>query len=639
MKKMKFSLGEGGIKGFFARHVEKIVFGLAVLVVLWVALPDSKRKPIDDSQLGPDAIKQTASSAGTRLQTDTAWPLIKGERFKEPDNYLARAERSLIRVESNDYPADTPLNKPLFPLDVKRKDPDIYPIEKIEVAVSYGPVTSVEEGGRPMIRREPVAADGRPLPAAVAQRLSKFGAPAAASGKAEGKYIVSILGQVPLKRQIAEYKARFKDAANYNEARDLPNYGAGQETDFGKYYYSVERAEIAPDGSEGQWKKIGDSFKARKLEATWPSVVELADARYVDPVWTMRLPPLMMRDLRPLALHSTVPSAAQSAEEAAEPEDEGEKDPMDDLDGPVLGEEEEDPEVAVAPRPMPRAPMPRPRRGGNEGYAPPTVGIEDVEYKLFRYIDMDVQPGKAYVYRIQLFIEDPNDPAPPTPKPPLSALDKTVIERLARKPKKSEWWRLSPYSEVSQVVRVPATNQVLAGNVMPKGSPDPDNKVGARLGETMVNVMALVWDEKKAMDVPGTVLAGRGSVLNFKSTVEAIDVANSVLKKLPDYEFQTNNIVLDLRGGETFNRKSDLSSPGEMLLVDDEGNLLVRRELEDQAAFAENTFPAEAKAAEGPIEPETEKKPPRTRPRPSSGEEAGGLLDTTPTRPSRNRDR
>jgi hypothetical protein len=186
---------------------------------------------------------------------------------------------------------------------------------------------------------------------------------------------------------------------------------------------------------------------------------------------------------------------------------------------------------------------------------------------------------------------------------------------------------LSPYSEVSQVVRVPATNQVLAGSVLPKGAPNPDDKL-LRLPETMVNVMALVWDEKQAMDVPGTVLAGRGSVLNFKSTVEAIDVANSVLKKLPDYEFQTDNIVLDLRGGETFNRKSDLATPGEILLVDAEGNLVVRRELEDQTAFGENTFEPEAKAAEGPLAPEPEKRPGTRNPRrPPSGERGGGLLE------------
>ena len=36
--------------------------------------------------------------------------------------------------------ADVPLNKPLFPSAKKRTDPDLYPLENLEMAVAYGPV-------------------------------------------------------------------------------------------------------------------------------------------------------------------------------------------------------------------------------------------------------------------------------------------------------------------------------------------------------------------------------------------------------------------------------------------------------------------------------------------------------------------
>jgi hypothetical protein len=646
--KMKFSLGEGGIKGFFARHIEKIIFGLAVLVVIWVALPDSKRKPIDENVLGPEAIKRTASSASQRLASETAWPLIKSERFKAPDDYLARAERSLIRIERDGYPAEIPLNKPLFPRDPIRVDPRIYPPQEPEVAVSYGPVTLAADtkNVRPTIRRGEVATeDGRPLPPEVQQRLAKFGAPVGGA-KAEGKYIVAVKFLVPIKQQIAEFRSAFKDAADYNEARDFPNYGAGRETEYGKYYYRVERAEIAPDGTEGKWAMVGDSYRARKAEATWPQVTELADSKYVDPVWTMSLPPLVMRDLRPLALHSKVPSAAQAAEDEAEPEEGETEDPMEDLDGPVIGGGDDDPRTGpVPPRGTPRPPITRPRgpRSGEGGFAM-GGGVDmndDVDYKLFRFFDMDVQPGKSYVYRVKLYIEDPNDPSPSHQKPPSRVLDKSVLERLARKTDKNVWWRESDYSEVTPVVRVPATKQVLAGSVLPEGTivkADANDRVGTRISEAMVNVMALVWDERKAMDVPGTTLAGRGSVLNFTSDVEAIDVAAGVLKKLDKYQFETDSIVLDLRGGESFGRRSDkneLSSPGEMLLIDAKGNLVVRKELEDATAYAENTFPEEPKTTttEGPLVEEDKKKPRTGRPR--SGEGEVNLLEGSSSPPRR----
>ena len=670
--KMKLNLGEGGIKGFLARHVEKIVFGLAVLVVLWVALPDSQRKPIEEN-LRPTAIISTATSATNRLARTDVWDgVIKPERFKQPDNYRLRAEGSLTPIDHKNYPAEIPLHKPAFPMDLRRTDPKIYTIEKIEVAVSYGPVTTAEDpraDGRAAIRRpteKPVEVDGRPLPPSVMERLQKYGAPAgmgsgdgfargggraAATGgtKVEGKYIVSILGQVPVKRQIGEYKAVLEDAADYIESRDVPNYGAGRETEYGKYYYQVERAEVAPDGTEGAWKVIGNSTRARKTETGWPAVSELADARFVDPVWTMALPPLMMRDLRPLALHSEVPSQAQAAEAAAEPEAEPEKDPMDDLDGPLAGPRAgpADPLAGLAgdPRPAPVAPFGRMPRGGGEGMGfggHDMLGGENVAFKLFRYFDMDVQPGKTYVYRVKLYMEDPNDPAPPATKPQPRVLDKSVIERLARKTDKSVWWRESDYSQVSAVVRVPATKQVLAGSVLPPGTlvkEDPEKPIGTRIQETMANVMALVWDEKEAKDVPGTKLAGRGDVLNFKSDVEAIDVSASMLVKLPAYAFETNNVVLDVRGGEPLGRKSDLTAPGEILLIDGSGNLIVRQELADQPAFAENTFPAAPKSVDAdlPLDGEPEKRPgtrPRP-PRPGSGE-GGGLLDGPP-RPRRER--
>jgi hypothetical protein len=139
--------------------------------------------------------------------------------------------------------------------------------------------------------------------------------------------------------------------------------------------------------------------------------------------------------------------------------------------------------------------------------------------------------------------------------------------------------------------------------------------------------------------VPGTKLAGRGDVLNFKEDVEAIDVAASALVKLEGYRFETNSVVLDLRGGESLGRKSDLTTPGAILLVDGSGNLVVRRELEDQPAYAENNFPPAPKAldADHPPDEEPEKRP-GSRPRPprTRGGDAGGLLDGPP-RPRRER--
>ena len=59
-------------------HCEKIVFGLAVLLVIWVALPDSERSPIDETQQGPPALSDKAQRKDLsfrRKQDDARYPI------------------------------------------------------------------------------------------------------------------------------------------------------------------------------------------------------------------------------------------------------------------------------------------------------------------------------------------------------------------------------------------------------------------------------------------------------------------------------------------------------------------------------------------------------------------------------------
>lgn len=610
---MKLNFGEGGFVGFLSQHCEKFVFGAAVLLVVWIALPDSERTPIDEDQ-GPSSLVQKVTRANERLDTES-WPTIREERVPTEDRYTEAVRDDLLSVSPSGYPADVPLDKPLFPPQIKRDDPKLYPVEELEVAVVYGPLVLEKAGAAPVRRgREEEAPPGtRSLPFQTREQIERaYGIVPPGGREAVGATIVAIKGLVPIRKQQYEYDSRFKEAADYHPSRDVPNYGAGEETSrFGtRYYYAVERAEVGSDGNPGTFKTVGNSYIQVTKEKEWTDnpVREVADERYVDHRFAMDIPPLMLRDLEPIALHSDIPSASEAIveeepmEEPAEDAAEQDETPMD-IFGPALGDDE-----PSEPPPSERRPTSTPKT---------TEETREVDYRLFRFFDMDVEPGKAYVYRVKLYLEDPNDPSPSHPKPPLRVMEKSVVQRISRKPKASVWWRETPYSETSAVVRTPSANQdrVLVGDVDPgKVTTPTGEKFRIRQREESAKVMTLVWDQSRALDVPGKRDVHRGAVLNFDATVEAIDAGDGVLRELTGYPFRTDDLVLDIRGGEELGRNSELTAPGEVLLIDREGRLFVQRQLEDRTMFRIHDFRAAETEEPGGR---------RLRPRPGGG----GLLN------------
>lgn len=644
--KMKMNLGEGGIKGFLARHCEKIVFGVAALLAVWMMLPSSKYTPLDESKSGPEALQTKATNATAKLSSDS-WPTIREKRFDQPDNFIERGERGTVRVEPDAYAAPVPLAKPLFPLDKKREDPQLYPPEKLEVAVDYGALAIVDSdaevgGGRRLL--DAGGGDGgRPVPPKIQQELKDAGALVSISGaKPKPTYIVKLTAEIPVRKQRLEYERLFRDAADYEPQRDTPHYGAGHHDEFGMYYFVVARAEVGPDGQPGPFNYVRDSTHAMAEQATWANVPngEIVDPNYTNPNFTSKLPPLMLRDLRKLATHSEIPLAGATADES-ETEEEGDTttDETDTGVGPRVGPGA-GPGPGAAPTPSPRTTRPAPRTGRGEfGDEGGSRRAEEAKVWLFRYYDTNVQPGKSYVYKIKLFLEDPNNPRTVNPnaavgrgprggaaegavhkKPPTAALDKSVIERLRKiKDPVATWWLDTGDSEVSPIVHIPSTDRVLAGSI-DNGDVVQfrDKEFEVRRTEKMAKMMALVWAKDKGLDVPGIVNAARGAVLNFKADAEAIDPFQSSLVTLPEHVFNTNSIVLDIHGGQPFARKDPLAVPGEVLLMDEHGNLIVHNELEDQEAFQSHDFPAPA-AVEEPAEGEA----PAARPRPPAGE--GGI--------------
>ncbi len=107
--------------------------------------------------------------------------------------------------------------------------------------------------------------------------------------------------------------------------------------------------------------------------------------------------------------------------------------------------------------------------------------------------------------------------------------------------------------------------------------------------EAYANLVPVVWNNELAIDVSTETRGYRGSVLNFsKKQFDVLDPVSLVIKLLKSYDFKSQYMVADMRGGEDLpgDRKELVTSAGECAVVDDAGNFRVFNELDDYKEFA-----------------------------------------------------
>lgn len=140
MKKPKLSLGPDGIKGLLIRHVEKIAFGLAILlVVLFVASGFKLQSELEDKT--PPELETLATSAAKHIESPTADELRK-ERIPR-DGKGGQYESRLVDLGNTSpgtYETPIPWDAPLGETGVKRQDPEVFPPIQIETNGLTGPI-------------------------------------------------------------------------------------------------------------------------------------------------------------------------------------------------------------------------------------------------------------------------------------------------------------------------------------------------------------------------------------------------------------------------------------------------------------------------------------------------------------------
>lgn len=714
MKKLKIGFGEGGFQGFMARHVEKCVLVLVILLMAWFIYSGVGKS---DVTITTDQLKQNASTADAGI-TSSSFAEVAPERMPRTfPSQVIKLQKN--KIDSRGY-AYTSWDLPLVPRLTPRLDPKILAAEKVIVTPYYGPLVlaapqdedarlpedplekfEVVLGGsggypgalsnegddddddKPKKKREPKATTPTMGPSGYGPSTSgsskskakkgedPYSAPSMANyGSMMGggattrsisneatmgikagmgsivqpSYAMVITASVPYAKQWEAYREAFKDApGGQDPTRDVPKY------DQVVVYRLDVTGNPAMDPATGEWKRV-DAKALKTLEEQYGAFVnELADPEAVDPGLTHPVPPFLLTDLRPVLLHpdveratNVIPKFEEESTEYTETED-----------GLLLEDEEEDGEMRGSGYPgfrggsgmrppggsgmrlpaggsmrppagssmMPRSGMSPPRAGGSgfggsggrsqmssmggmSGYGGGgMMNLETyrpVSKKLVRFVDYSAEPGHKYRYKVMLALEDPNRPEDPSMDPDPTSLDETVhvrlktVEAAEAKTGRRRYLVTSAFSEPSAVVSLSSPERYYAGETVP-GATVNIGGVAVSIAEPSAKVLAVAWDPKLGVFAPAEQAVHRASVLNVKADVEVVHPVLGDVRKIKEYELSTNGVVLDILGGErvpgTADSKEIIRSPGETLIMDAEGKLLVTDESRDIEGYRKYVFP------------------------------------------------
>jgi hypothetical protein len=648
--------GANGFVRFLLQHGEKIGIA-AILLVAGMLIWSSLGRPVVDDTRQPPALLSEANAAKQNVDSKT-WEAMPPEDQTNFASFNSRPD-SLVAapVDPNKYPPMDKINPDVIPPIKFREDPVLVAAADLEVRSGAGLWMSSNPEAILANMREAAkqAAKERQEAEDEARRMEEDaeGGPGRGQGRGEGgfgrggfgeggrgmgmgmgdmsgmktkdgvlvvpptggaqmqgfeEYLeqswVTVLAKVPFKQQIQMYEDALATARGFNPTIDQPQYLG----------YEVERAEVTDEGT-GKFTLLKRVFPKVILDemATYPiQTPDLVNPKYIHPLLTHPLPPMVMREWGEEITHSDLPlptpedlmgGAELEENKPAEPED-AEADP-DDPFGSVARRQTQ-PGMAMGrggemgmgrPMGMPMGRggemgMGRPMgRGGEMGMGRPMgmpgVGSEQQELPeyvwdgvtktlLFRFFDDAVQPGHRYRYRVRLVLKDVNVDQP------AKYLDPTVT---ARQTKTKLRYRMTDWSDPSPVAVVPRPGLTFIAQTKDVNSPEPE----ARLIVKSVN-------RKPAAEIATDEWYTRGSVLNFAgkakiiwSSLYKVDIEEP--QDSPDFKFLTGMTLVDLDGGDQLVSKNrDLMAPARALVMDSAGRLSTANELSQAKTIREYDF-------------------------------------------------
>ena len=577
--KVKLKLDAASIKKWLIEHGEKLAFSVMVIIFLAFTVSAARGEALDATKQ-PEKLQATADDVKMHVVT-SKWD-DKREGVQVVD-YGQRTKRD--QVVPAPFALLQPFNPVLVEPKVKREDPVLFAVEEPQAAAGFGSFAlhgdgeSIAPTGAPPVRVAPaqptpppggrLAGSGMPgrstLGGGIAVPPPRLGggAPPTVSGPSAGpgtrpskdaklapRAWAVVTALVPYEKQASEYSRVFERAMGGVPERDVPRYLG----------YKLERTEVSDaDPKKEDWKRVPDPTL---FEKEWDGGgAEIVVPEYTDPAVTSPLGPLVQEWSDSVA-HPKIPLAsagnappqvappvAEEPEKPAEPEKDAAKPPAED-DGFTNRRQ--------APQPI----APTPDR------ATSPTGPATIKYRLLRGFDYSVEPNKRYRYRVKLGLTNPNA---------------RIAERYLKNPEAPRpEIRETVWSAPTDVVTIPDGFGVLAAGIKPPKSGEP---LKAKLLLTAI-------DKQNGIETAFEQDFERGAVANAANkTVNAVDPRNQQPREIEHVDFTTGMVVLDISGGKAISKKKDLFRPAEILMMDANGNLSVRNEFDDHAAYLKHKPP------------------------------------------------
>lgn len=362
---------------------------------------------------------------------------------------------------------------------------------------------------------------------------------------------VVLTAVVPYRKQVEQFDAMFANAVGYSKTNDVPKYFAPL----------LQRAEVLPSqANPGEWKDVPfTSIKTFEEQWRGPSQ-ELAHPDFIHDQLTGKLGDLVSGKWGEEVGHPKVPLRSElraPATPAATAEGDG-----------VPGEKPAEPAPPAgrfAPAPA-LTQRPAPPQAPGAVAAKPAEEQLPTEHYLLRVFDYTVEPGKKYRYRVVLGIVNPNQGKPVHELKDPGSATATQLE--------------SQPSAPTEIVSVPDGHGVLAGPV----------KAGSKYSEPTATIQVTAIDRQSGLKA-GTELVDvhRGAIGNTEPRKVVVPhPLNKAEKKEVTLGFTSNFVVLDIYGGDSLPGRAKQTAPGEVLLLDASGKLVVRSELDDAAQYTES---------------------------------------------------
>ena len=624
--KAKVKFDKKLILGFFINHGEKIVFGAIALVALFLVYSSMGTETFPKE---PDELLNRVKQANHVIQQGSTDIKDDAAKIVKPDDQIKD-----VKIDTKPYEFVQILKPVIYEPKTLRGQPILFP-----------PQDGKGTGGLGKFDRLGIAGGG----GMVGPRGRIGGGATAADQPKLGQRYVVITAYLDLEKYRQSFYDCFKNTRRHSETDYVPDFR----------FFVVERAEITSEDEPEenlQWEQpytnLAEEFKR------FQSSGDLAEQKYINTILVSPLP--TRKD--GLTWGKEVVHPPEIPLIGSNPLGTGEQ----------PGAEEATPGGApIAPGGDPFGGQGRlgggrvgPMAGGGGGgmfdgggmvgggmIGGRTGGLDSTTpYYLVRFFDYNVEPGKRYRYRIKVALTNPNLPYP--------AQD--LNEDLRKQMKdKTQWGEFiySDWSELTEVIPVPRDDRLLASSVTPARGIDREPK-----GE----VMAIHWTEQTGNEISDEFEISRGMLANFYEQ----DIPNAVnplggpaagpgargpmlgpggdmfgpggadrqprrgrqrqpagRRRQPQpaapptekIDYVTEMLVLDMRGGDKLPGRNDLTSPGEFLLLDPDGNLEVRDASDDREERLDQKDPTRRQATRGRMGPGGGMIPP-----PAGG---GGMFD------------